>query len=73
MLNQLIYDFGWITIEHDNINTYAENFTSKILESCESAIHSKVVTILPSDPHWVTNVLRHAIRKRLGAHKCETA
>ena len=69
MLNQLIYDFDWTTVEYDNINTYAENFTNKILEFCESAIPSKVVTIRPSDPPWVTNALRNAIRKRKRAHK----
>ena len=69
LLNQLIYDFDWTTVEHDNINTYAENFTNKILEFCESAIPSKVVTIRPSDPPWVKNALRNAIRKHKRAHK----
>ena len=69
LLNQLIYDFDWTTVEHDTINTYAENFTNKILKICVSAIPSKVVTIRPSDPPWVTNVLRNAIRKRKRAHK----
>ena len=69
LLNQLKYDFDWTTVEYDNINTYAENFTNKILEFCEYAIPSKVVTIRPSDPPWVTNALRNAIRKRKRAHK----
>ena len=80
LLNQLIYDFDSTTVEHDNINTYAENFTNKILEFCEPAIPSKVVTIQPSDPPppppppRVTNALRNAIRKRKRAHKiCEMA
>ena len=50
LLNPLIYDFDWVTVEHDNINTYAENFTNKISELCESAVPSKIIIICPSDP-----------------------
>ena len=50
MITSINIDFNWSTVENDNINTYAENFANKILEFCETAIPSKVVTIRPSDP-----------------------
>ena len=32
LLNQLIHHLDWTAVEHYNINTYAENFTNKIIE-----------------------------------------
>ena len=69
LLNRLIRNFDWSTIENDDINVYAENFTNKLLELSERSIPNKVVTIRPSDPPWVNNSLRNAIRKRKRAHK----
>ncbi|MCG7881047.1 MAG: hypothetical protein JAY96_05605 [Candidatus Thiodiazotropha endolucinida] len=69
LLNQLIHDFDWSTVEHEDINVYAENFTKQVLNFCDRTIPNKTVTIRPSDPPWVTNVLRNSIRKRKRAHK----
>ena len=49
-LNQLIIDFDWSTIKSENINTYAENFTDKLMELCSLAMPNKMVTIRPSAP-----------------------
>ena len=33
-MNQLIIDFDWSTIKSEDINTYAENFTDKLMAFC---------------------------------------
>ena len=68
-LNQLIIDFDWSTIKSEDINTYAENFTDKLMEFCSLAIPNKMVTIRPSAPPWLNSHIRRAIRKRKRAHK----
>ena len=68
-LNQLIIDFDWSTCKSEDINTYAENFTEKLIEFCSLAIPNKMVTIRPSAPPWLNSRVRSAIRKRKRAHK----
>ena len=53
----------------EDINTYAENFTDKLMEFCSLAIPNKMATIRPSAPPWLNSHVRRAIRKRKRAHK----
>ena len=61
--------FGWQSLEDENINIYAENFTSKLLELCQATIPNKMITIRSSDPPWINGYIRKLIRKRKRAHK----
>ena len=44
-LKRRIDDFDWQSLEDENINIYAENFTSKLLELCQATIPNKMITI----------------------------
>ena len=68
-LNQLVSNFDWSKIKCNDIDSYASNFTKKLLEFCSLSIPNKFVTIRPSAPPWLNNHVRRAINKRKRAHR----
>lgn len=44
-LRQLVNDYDWKSTYNDNVNLYAEDFTTKLLNMTEKCIPSKSVTI----------------------------
>ena len=68
-LNQLVSNFDWSEIKCNNIDSYASNFTEKLLEFCSLSIPNNFVTIRPSAPPWLNNHVRRAIHKRKSAHR----
>ena len=69
LLKQYVRDSDWSSLKNDNINTYAEDVTSKILELCKLTIPNKVITVRPQNPPWFNNEIRKIIRKRKRAHR----
>ena len=69
LLKQYANEFDWLSLKSDNVNIYAENVTSKILEFCKCTIPNKTITIRPLDPPWINNEIRKIIKKRKRAHK----
>ena len=69
LLKQYVRDFDWSSLKNDNINTYAEDVTSKILELCKLTIPNKLITVRPLNPPWFNNEIRKIIRKRKRAHR----
>ena len=55
---QQVYDFDWTTAHDDDVNTYAEKFTKKLLDIAEECIPTKYVTIRPRDLPWINNNIR---------------
>ena len=68
-MKQYVRDFDWSSLKNDNINTYAEDVTSKILELCKLTIPNKVITVRPQNAPWFNNEIRKIIRKRKRAHR----
>ena len=68
-LKRRINDFVWQSLEDENINIFAENFTSKLLELCQATIPNKMITIRSSDSPWINGYIRKLIRRRKRAHK----
>ena len=69
LLNQLVCNFDWSEIKCNNIDSYASNFTEKLLEFCSLSIPNKCVTFRPSAPPGLNNHVRRAISKRKRAHR----
>ena len=56
----------WDSIKDRNIDTYAQNISYSILKIASECIPNKCITVKPSDPPWITSVLKRQIRKRRG-------
>ena len=69
LLKQYVNEFDWLSLKSDDVNTYAENVTSKILEFCKCTIPNKKITVRPLDSPWINNEIKKIIRKRKRAHK----
>ena len=54
----------WPALDDDNIDTYSENITSKIVHLAKDNITNRNITIHPSDTPWITSELKRYIRKR---------
>ena len=68
-LKQYVNKFDWLSLKSDNVNIYAENVTSKILEFCKCTIPHKTITVRPLDPPWINSKIRKIKRKQKRAHK----
>ncbi|MCG8033360.1 MAG: reverse transcriptase family protein, partial [Candidatus Thiodiazotropha taylori] len=69
LLRQKALETDWNSLQHNNINIYAQNITKEILTIAESCIPNKTVTIRPSDPPWITTAIKRYIRKRKRAYR----
>ena len=63
-LRQSVNDYDWICSYNDNINLYANNFTTKLMELTGKCIPSKTVTVRPLDLPWINSNIRRLMRKR---------
>ena len=59
-----IQQTDWQSLEHDNIDTYAENVTTCLTELAKKHVPNKTIICRPSDPPWLTTYIRKLIRKR---------
>ena len=60
---------NWNDFQNNDINTYCENLIEHLQSITEMCIPNKVITIRPSDPHWITTSIKRHIRKRKRAYK----
>lgn len=63
-LRQSVNDYDWKCTYNDNINSYANNFTTKLMELAEKCIPTKTVTVRPLDLPWINSNIRRLMRKR---------
>ena len=61
--------FDWTSIQNRDINQYAKNITDTILSLSKSCIPNKFVRIRPSEPPWMTTIIKQQIRKRKRAFR----
>ena len=54
---------------NNDINTYCENLIEHLQSITEMCIPNKVITIRPSDPPWITTLIKIHIRKLKRAYK----
>ena len=59
----------WYSLRDENIDTYATNIRNSILAIASECIPNKCTTVKPSDPPWITSVLKRQIRKRRRAYR----
>ena len=59
-----IQQTDWQLLEHDNIDTYAENVTTCLTELAKKHVPNKTIICRPSDPPWLTTYIRKLIIKR---------
>ena len=59
----------WESLKDRNIDTYAQNISNSILKIASECIPNKCITVKPSDPPWITSVLKRQIRKRRRAYR----
>ena len=69
LLRQKAADFDWASLRSDDINIYANNITEKVFSLSIECIPNKQVRIRPSEPVWMTSIIRHLIRKRKRAFR----
>ena len=63
-LRQSVNDYDWKCSYNDNINLYANNFTTKLMELTEKCIPSKTVTVRQLGLPWTNSNIRRKMRKR---------
>ena len=59
----------WISLQDNDIDTYANNITNRIIGIASEYIPNKIVRIKPSEPPWITTYVKRYIRKRKRAYK----
>ena len=69
LLRQKAAGFDCACLQSDDINIYATNITEKILSLSKECIPNKQVRIRPSEPVWMTSVIRNLIRKHKRAFR----
>ena len=63
-LRNKVSEYNWDLCIHEDINIYAENFTSSLLNIAKECIPTRNVTIRPSEPPWINALIKSKIRKR---------
>ena len=69
LLREHVSNINWEHIKDNNINTYTNNVSNKILNISKSCIPNKEITIRPSDPPWITSHVKRLIRTRRRAYR----
>ena len=59
----------WDSLKDRNIDTYAQNISNSIMKIASECIPNKCITVKPSDPPWITSVLKRQIRKPRRAYR----
>ena len=54
----------WNSFKHDNVDTYASNFTDKVLELTNKHVPNKTIKVRQSDPSWLNNNIKRLLRKK---------
>ena len=54
----------WNSLKHDNVDTYANNVTDKVLELTNKHMPNKMIKVRQSDSSWLNNNIKRLIRKK---------
>ncbi|MCG8113035.1 MAG: reverse transcriptase domain-containing protein [Candidatus Thiodiazotropha taylori] len=60
---------NWDSLKDGNIDIYADNILSTILNLAKECIPFKKIKIRPADPPWLSSILKRKIRKRKRAYR----
>ena len=52
------------SLKHDSVDTYASNFTDKVLELTNKHVPNKMIKVRQSDPSWLNNNIKRLLRKK---------
>ena len=69
LLKQKAYSSDWNSPQNPEINVYAKNFYEHLIELTNSCIPNRQVTIRPTEPPWITTLIKKHIRMRKRAYK----
>ena len=69
LLRQKAYSSIWNSLQNPDINVYAKNFYEHLIEITNSCIPNRQVTIWPTEPPWITTLIKKHIRMRKRAYK----
>ena len=69
MLRQKASTTNCNDFQNNDINTYCENLIEHLQSITEMCIPNKGITIRPSDPPWITPLIKRLIRKGKRAYK----
>ena len=61
-------DWDLVLLETD-IDTLVDKFSNLLTQAALASIPSKIITVRKSEPPWINNLVRRAIRKRNRLHK----
>lgn len=62
-------EFDWNTVRHNDVNTYATQFSNKLSELAKEHIPTKTITVRPRDLPWMNGTIRNLMRKRNRLYK----
>ena len=65
----MISEYNWDSVRNDDVNEYANRFSTTLLSLAEQCIPTKNVTIRTRDLPWINNTIRGLIRKRNRLYK----
>ena len=57
-------DTDWNSLKSNDIDTYAEDITDRINFLTNKHIPNKMITVLKTDPPWLTNNIKKLLRKK---------
>ena len=63
-LSHELTETDWSLVKDNDVDTYAQNVTDRILYLVNKHIPNKLVHIRKSDPSWLTNNIKRLMRKR---------
>ena len=63
-LSHELTETDWSLVKDNDVDTYAQNVTDRILYLVNKHIPNKLVRIRKSDPSWLTNNIKRLMRKR---------
>ena len=69
LLRQKAYSSDWNSLQIPDINVYAKNFYEHLIEITDFCIPNRQVTIRPTEPPWITTLIKKHIRMRKRAYK----
>ncbi|MCG8046489.1 MAG: reverse transcriptase domain-containing protein [Candidatus Thiodiazotropha endolucinida] len=69
LLRQRASELDWESLYNNDTATYASNIHSAILQIARQCIPNREIKVKPTDPPWLTSIIKRHIRKRKRAYK----
>ena len=61
LLRQKASSSDWNSLQNSDINIYTKNFRNLLIEMTDSCIPNRHVTIRPTEPPWITTLIKKNI------------